>query len=412
MNMTTEQKRLIGTIIVVFTLLQVLSIPLLGYTPYPDSNGYLLMARDCVAHQQFYPMMSQLGSDSFVWNLGSINAVVVSLYLFGSANPLLYFYAVLKGLSAFFVFDIARRQFSFRTALIALAVYVLYPANYGEATSFLSELPFTFFALLGIWLTMLRKPLCGGMSLALANFMRPMGLVFLLSLVIYLLILRLKKPVVSVIMGYVAVVLVLGTVNYSRTGYFLYQAKTGWMSLLQYSVDHSPADDARLTDNGNLDAVRSDSLWQRRWFEWVSHNKKEYVAQMPEKFIRTYVSDNVNLCAFLPEKSNGDTMYETISMPTLLSSFPHYKAVQWLTVLNLLYYYALMALFIIGSVLMISRGLYSQAALPVSIVVIGTALLLFFGHGEARFHIIFMPFVIISAAWTLAFFFGKQQRIG
>jgi len=36
--------------------------------------------------------------------------------------------------------------------------------------------------------------------------------------------------------------------------------------------------------------------------------------------------------------------------------------------------------------------------LPISIVLLGTILLLLVGHGEARFHIPFMPFVIMLAA--------------
>jgi hypothetical protein len=36
--------------------------------------------------------------------------------------------------------------------------------------------------------------------------------------------------------------------------------------------------------------------------------------------------------------------------------------------------------------------------LPISIIVLGTLLLLFVGHGEARFHIPFMPFFIIMAS--------------
>ena len=39
--------------------------------------------------------------------------------------------------------------------------------------------------------------------------------------------------------------------------------------------------------------------------------------------------------------------------------------------------------------------------LPGSIIALGTLLLLFVGHGEARFHIPFMPFIIMMAALSL-----------
>ena len=36
--------------------------------------------------------------------------------------------------------------------------------------------------------------------------------------------------------------------------------------------------------------------------------------------------------------------------------------------------------------------------LPVNVIVLGTLLLLFVGHGETRFHILFMPFFMILSS--------------
>ena len=41
-------------------------------------------------------------------------------------------------------------------------------------------------------------------------------------------------------------------------------------------------------------------------------------------------------------------------------------------------------------------------ALPISVVVIGTVILLMVGHGEARFHIPLMPFIIMIAATLIS----------
>lgn len=120
----------------------------------------------------------------------------------------------------------------------------------------------------------------------------------------------------------------------------------------------------------------------------------EYVAQIPKKFVNTFVSDNVNMCTFIPDKMEKKNMYEEVSMITLLHHFPHYTAVQWLAVFNLLYYYSLLVLFICG--LFYSNK--EQLLLPVTIITLGTLILLFFGHGEARFHIPFMPFIIMVSS--------------
>ena len=90
-------------------------------------------------------------------------------------------------------------------------------------------------------------------------------------------------------------------------------------------------------------------------------------------------------------------MYEEVSLGTLLHSFPHYSWVQWLTVLNLIIFYLLL----ICALLSLFFSHWRDILLPCSIIVLGTLLLLFVGHGEARFHIPFMPFIIMMAALSL-----------
>ena len=47
----------ISIIIVLFyTIAQVVCLSVFGYTPYPDSEGYILLAKECVANGTFYPV--------------------------------------------------------------------------------------------------------------------------------------------------------------------------------------------------------------------------------------------------------------------------------------------------------------------------------------------------------------------
>ena len=84
-------------------------------------------------------------------------------------------------------------------------------------------------------------------------------------------------------------------------------------------------------------------------------------------------------------------------MPTLANDFPRLSIVQWLTVLNLLIYYALLAT-ALASLRYFDRR---TSLLPIGIIITGTLLLLFAGHGEARFHIPLIPFIIILSAYFL-----------
>lgn len=402
----SHRQLIIVTTIIIFTLLQFIILYAAGYTPYPDSNGYIILAKECIRMNEPYPVASQLHDLPFIWNVGAINLVALSLKIFGSITPLLCLYSLMKGCSAWLVFRIASILFKEKTALITLLLYVAYPANYGESTSVLSELPFTFFILLGILAVLKRQNVIGGMLMAFANWIRPMGIVFLLSTIIYQLIAKKKKASNNILCGYLLVIACISSISYIRTGYCIYQAKTGWMALLQYSVNNSPENDDYYTKADGYNAIQKDSVWQKRTIEWILNHPNEYIRQMPKKLVKTYVSDNVNFCAFLPNKKGSEYMYGEIDMRTLAHRFPNYNVVQWLTVCNLIYYYILLALFMEGSIMGIRHRLSVPFVIPISVVVIGTAILLLAGHGESRFHIPFMPFIMMLAA---AFLSSKES---
>lgn len=379
-------------LITAFTLLQLVILFIFGYTPYPDSNGYLLIAEECIEHGEPYPVSTLLNDYPFLWNIGAINAVALSLKLFHSVTPLLILYSLMKGATAALFYAVTRKVTSNRIALIALILYVIYPANYGESTSTLSELPFMFFVMLGIYCSLVRKQsFLGGMLLAIANWFRPMAIVFLLALLIILLF-KWRKSI-KLIVGYVCMIVIIGTVTMIRTGSFLYQAKTGWFALSDYSTSHANIS-MQVRENHQWDVSEKDAAWQRIFFDWLKEHPAEYVSQMPKKLADTYVSDNVNMCTFVPDKREKEYMYEEVSLGTLISVIPHYSPVQWLTLLNLLMYFS----FLITAFLSLFRFHSATHLLSVSVIALETLLLLFFGHGEARFHIPLMPFFIILSA--------------
>ena len=390
--MQNSHRQIIIILIVLFTVAQLVILFLFGYTPYPDSEGYISLAEECIAHHDYYPIASKINDYPFLWNIGAVNAVVLSLKLCHSVVPLLVIYALMKGITSWLFYAITKRLCGSQTAFIAFIIYIIYPANYGESTSTLSELPFLFFCLLGIWLSLNRQlPILGGISLALANWFRPMGIVFLLAVIIYLY--YQKQKILRPLVGYIAMILLIGSMTYLRTGLFLYQAKTGWMALADYSTHHAP-ESMQVRNHQEWNVSQKDAAWQALFIDWLKNHPAEYVQQMPTKLINTYVSDNVNMCTFILDKAHKDYMYEEVSMQTLFSHFPNLSAVQWITLVNLIIYYLLLLSAII-SLIYFKNDTY---LLPVSIIVLGTLLLLFLGHGEARFHIPFMPFIIMLSA--------------
>ena len=389
--MQDSHRQLSIVLIVVFTILQLVILAIFGYTPYPDSDGYQILAQEALEYGEPYPVRSLLNEYPFLWNIGSINITAASLALFHSVTPLLVVYALMKGITAGMFYALTRKIWGCKTAFIALIIYLLYPANYGESTSLLSELPFMCFAMCGIYLSIVKKKsFSGGMMLAVANWFRPIALVFLLALLICFLY-KWRKSL-KLILGYMVMITIIGCATMHRTGLFLYQAKSGWMALMDYSSDHAQ-ESLKVQERSHWNVAQKDSAWRSLFFDWLKDHPTEYVQQMPEKLVKTYVSDNVNMCTFIPDKTKKDYIYEEVSMQTLINDYPAFSAVQWLTVVNLIIYgciiiCALLSLFYFNKTYL----------LPLGIVLIGTLVLLVVGHGETRFHIPFMPFFIILSA--------------
>lgn len=389
--MQDSHRQLSIVLIVVFTILQLVILAIFGYTPYPDSDGYQILAQEALEYGEPYPVLSLINEYPFLWNIGSINITAASLALFHSVTPLLVVYALMKGITAWMFYALTRKIWGCKTAFIALIIYLLYPANYGESTSLLSELPFMCFTMFGMYLSIVKKKsFLGGMMLAVANWFRPIALVFLLALLICFLY-KWRKSL-KLILGYMVMITIIGCATMHRTGLFLYQAKSGWMALMDYSSDHAQKS-LKVQERSDWNVAQKDSAWQSLFMDWLKDHPTEYVQQMPEKLVKTYVSDNVNMCTFVPDKNDKEYMYEEVSMQTLINDYPAFSAVQWLTVVNLIIYSciiicALLSLFYFNKTYL----------LPLGIVLIGTLVLLVVGHGETRFHIPFMPFFIILSA--------------
>ena len=389
--MQDSHRQLSIVLIVVFTILQLVILAIFGYTPYPDSDGYQILAQEALEYGEPYPVRSLLNEYPFLWNIGSINITAASLALFHSVTPLLVVYALMKGITAWLFYALIRKIWGCKTAFIALIIYLLYPANYGESTSLLSELPFMCFTMFGMYLSIVKKKsFSGGMMLAVANWFRPIALVFLLAMIVCFLY-KWRKSL-KLIMGYMVMITMIGCATMYRTGLFLYQAKSGWMALMDYSSDHAQKS-LKVQERSDWNVAQKDSAWQSLFMDWLKDHPTDYVQQMPEKLVKTYVSDNVNMCTFVPDKNDKEYMYEEVSMQTLINDYPAFSAVQWLTVVNLIIYgciiiCALLSLFYFNKTYL----------LPLGIVLIGTLVLLVVGHGETRFHIPFMPFFIILSA--------------
>lgn len=460
-----------------FLLLLIAILCIFGYTPTNDGEGYLDYARIALAEHQPYPSPKTILGQPFIWNPGIINLIILSLWAFQSLWPLLLTLCLMKALSAFLVAKIASKLFSHQTALIALFLYILYPNNWGQSTMLSSEIPMVFFTLLAVNLSLknnnsprllqprrnhnhlrvfqprqsLLRPrrshiplqFLAGITLAIANWFRPVATIFLVALVLYHLLKRSRllrprrnptRPILHLLSGYILTILIIGTSCYLRTGYFIYQSDTLWFNMAEatyekdpqphYSTEMFPPGTARyIQDMQHKTAIECSHIWRQRSLKWLAKHPAQYLSKIPARLYYVYKNDIDNLSAFLPDKSNPAENYVTLPLKSILHlsktflTFREGTAVASLAIITTIFYILLLLSAIIATITNLrtnrhsplnpQRRFHSEAEKQLStlnitlllfIIIAGSLALVLAVHGETRFKAPFMPFIFILAA--------------
>lgn len=412
-------KVLLGiTIAYAFVLLAVLGI--WGYTPTNDGDGYIEFAQVCIAQKQPYPCTALIVGQPFIWNVGAINLVALSLWAFGSLGPLLVLMCLLKALTAWLVGKVAQRLLNNKVAIVAALLYVFYPNNWGQSTTILSEVPMIALALLGFYWAIaqqkLRWCIAAGAVMGLANWFRPVAPVFLGTLLLYYLLFARERWITKaagLCGGFALFVAAVGFSCYMRTGHFVYQAETLWFNMAeatyepsvapQYDTDPYPKGTIRYIEGReHLTTMQCNEIWKERSVAWLKAHPWQYLQKVPLRLMYMWYNDMDNLSAFYFDKQNGQNRYVLLPYRNLWRELPNLSGVQRLALLNGVYYIVLLIGAMVGSVLLIKRKNFKAAFMPLMIIVGGSLSLVLAIHGETRFKAPFMPFVFVLAAVAIA----------
>lgn len=389
-----------------------------GYTPVNDTEGYIELARVCLNEHQPYPCQALFVGQPFIWNIGSINLVAAALTLFGSPKVLLPLFCVLKALTAFLMAKTAHQLFGRRAALIALLLYVLYPNNWGQSTTLMSEIPSAFLTMWAVWLIVRQRKswhlLAAGVLLALANWFRPTALLFIVILSVWLLI-KLRQQawtrITLMVAGFALTITMIGMESRLRTGHFIYQAESLWCNMIDECYDNAPVaphygepmwQEGRpryIEGHERLTCFECADIWRTRSLDWLKDHKLEYLSKLPGRLFYMWgMPDIDNMNAFLSNKSKAENNYITIPYRHLLQQANTLNLAQWLALLNTLYYYCLIIAVIFSIVWIIYKRQTAELFLPLVIVLFGSLALALVMHGETRFKDPFMPYFFMLAA--------------
>lgn len=387
-----------------------------GYTPTNDGDGYIDYALMSLKDGQPYPSHSTILGQPFIWNIGQINLIALSLWLTRSIVPVLVLMCALKAVSAYVVARIAELLFNHRTGLIAILLYIAYPNNWGQSTMLLSEIPSVALALTALYLTLkynrAKTWIAAGLLFAIATWIRPISPIYIGSALLYHLFFNRKqifRRYACVIGGYAALLIAVGTSCYLRTGYFLTQPTTVWFNFVANTYEKStkvdytqpvyPKGTARcIANREKLTALQCRDIWRQRSLQWLGNHKIAYLKKVPGRLFWMYYEDIDNIAAFLKDKQHAENNYVTLPATSIVHQITSLSPVQYFALINEICYIFIVLMAVMATAQLLRKREYRSLFLPLFIIVAGSLALVLLSHGETRFKAPFIPFFFMLAA--------------
>ena len=387
-----------------------------GYTPTNDGDGYIDYALMSLKDGQPYPSHSTILGQPFIWNIGQINLIALSLWLTRSIVPVLVLMCALKAVSAFVIARITELLFNHRTGLIAILLYIAYPNNWGQSTMLLSEIPSVALALTALYLTLkynrAKAWIAAGLLFAVATWIRPISPIYIGSAFLYHLLFNRRlilKRYACIVGSYAVLLIVFGTSCYLRTGYFLTQPTTVWFNFVANTYEKStkvdytqpvyPKGTARcIANREKLTALQCRDIWRQRSLQWLGNHKIAYLKKVSGRLFWMYYEDIDNIAAFLKDKQHSENNYVTLPATSIAHQINSLSPIQYFALINEIFYLIIVLMAVTATAQLLRKRDDYSLFLPLFIIVAGSLALVLVSHGETRFKAPFIPFLFMLAA--------------
>lgn len=271
---------------------------------HDDALAYVKLASECIARGTWYPDVHNQYED-FIFGPGYVNLLIGIYHLFGSFSYVRLLNLLMNIAMVFEIRKLSGQIFSIKTGYYAAILYMLIFSNLYAPIAVLTDLPFTFLLLTALLLCNIRRLLpvaVAGVLIALANWFRPLAIVFLFVILLLFIVQKRRwQSYVALALPLVLTVSLIGQSVKMRTGYFVYQAVSGGYNLAMSSFDEANGlvnfngfgdpDNYICLPPGNYTYMERDSLLKRASIRWISEHPFKYVSQLPFKLVALYCED-------------------------------------------------------------------------------------------------------------------------
>ncbi|MDR2554026.1 MAG: glycosyltransferase family 39 protein [Fibromonadaceae bacterium] len=359
-----------------------------------DAGNYISMALRCFNNGQWYPMVEDVYPTTWLCAQGIINLLILQLRIFGTTDLNVVLNLFLNIAILLEIYYLGKKFFSKRTGLISVIIFCLFYSNLFIILEPLTELPFLFLCLSALCLVFSGKwryVIVAALLFAIANWFRPLAIIFLFVSALYFFITKAKfYNYIALVIPYILVLFIIGTMTENKIGHFVYQSTTFGYNLLMASHDDAKGNINHYTfheggagfieNQDSLTFAERESIWRNRAFEWIKEHPIKFSVLFFKKIPTLYVHDAWPFSGYWWDEG---IFVKKILFQSLIS-IPYYLAF-------LLFFYALW---------INRKKLFSAKAVFPVIFITGTIITCIFPVGM-RYHYPFMFTVIIYAAWGL-----------
>jgi len=275
-----------------------------GYPQKDDAGAYISRALNCFNNKEWYPMMEDVYS-TYIVTPGLINFLILQLRIFGTVNFNAILNLFLNIALLLEVYYLGKKFFSERIGLISVIIFCLLYSNLFIVLGANTENSFLFLCLSALCLVYSGKwkhVIVAALLFAIANWIRPLAIIYILASIVYFFITKAKfYNYIALIIPYILVLFIIGTVTEKKTGYFVYQSTTSGYNLLMTAYDNADGYvNHSIYEEGNVGFIENshlvtfaekDSTWQSRSFKWINEHPVKYIALYFKKIFIVYSTD-------------------------------------------------------------------------------------------------------------------------
>ncbi len=405
----------------VLIIAQIIMALLFSGEQISDSAIYLSLAKKALEANTIYP--SYLNShDSFTFGNGYVNLLIL-IFRFTENLKVAYFINIIATQLLLFCSAYVLHKITKQKIIVCwyIIFFSLLTTFWSEAVQLRTEIIFTSIAFSAVAIAyskMKFKYISVGIVLALANWVRPLGLAFLFGLTIKLFCDNEKiKSYIKLFSGYFITIVLIGAVTFSQCGVFIYQSTTFGYNLLMSANDNADGSYMNVHTEGNVGYIPPeqkenfsfndfDEYYVELSVKWLKENPEKYIKQIPTKIFYLFATETYSGSAFFNNTVSTSGIDYIKSLVNKVQGNGTWQIGDILIIFAQGWYMLIFALFIIGIFIAIKKKSIIRFAPLLLTFLCGTGITILV-VGSARYHFPYLPIFMMGAAVSAQAILGR-----